>query len=121
MNQSTFDFDPDPDREPVGSYEKFLDYHRANPEVLVWLTKQSYVMARAGHRNIGINMLFEVLRWSVLGDTTHVVGFKMSDGFKVNNNHAPFYARLIMYRHPDLDGVFRTKEAEAKTDDNDRH
>lgn len=90
-----------------GSIEKdFLEFHAANPLVyqrLVELTRQW--TRRRGSRKVGMKMLFEVLRWEVAMKTT--------GDFKLNNNYTSYYARLIMERNPDLDGLFETRALQA--------
>ena len=47
--------------------------------------------------------LFEVIRW-------HRALTTKGDDFKLNNNHAPFYARLIMSKEADLEEFFNIRE-----------
>ena len=47
-------------------------------------------------------MLFEVLLWQRMLQTT-------DEDFKLNNNYAPRYARMIMENNQDLDGVFELR------------
>jgi hypothetical protein len=50
-----------------------------------------------------MKMLFEVFRWEVLVSTN-------DPEFKINNNYAPYYARLIMQEHPEFGEIFETRE-----------
>ena len=82
----------------------FWAFHRDNPHVYARLV----VLARAwkerrGGAKLGMGMLFEVLRWDVAMRTT-------GEDFKLNNNVRSYYARLIMAREPDLDGVFEIRQ-----------
>lgn len=81
---------------------QFGEFHRENPEVysqLVYLAREA---RQAGRNRYGIKSLFEIIRW-------HKAISTEGDDFKLNNNHAPFYARLIMRKEPDLEGFFETR------------
>lgn len=81
-------------------------FHEANPEVLdeiVGLARRW--RERRPTRIWGIAAAFEVLRWQVAMRTEDT----RSD-FKLNQNYRAWYAREIMRRHPDLEGVFRTRK-----------
>lgn len=91
-------------------FERWEKYHKLNPHVAVKLTEMAYTASKAGARNIGIAMLFEVLRWRTNIETTKTEGFKIADPLA-----AP-YARYIMQQNPDLRGVFKLKKSEV-----DRH
>jgi hypothetical protein len=83
--------------------EKFNKFHKENPQVykiLVHLTEKAYAN---GREKIGIKMLFEVFRWEVLVSTN-------DPEFKINNNYAPYYARLIMQENPRFGEMFETRE-----------
>lgn len=83
--------------------QKFEKYHRDNPHVLERLIAMTDQAVAKGHRCIGIKLLFEVLRWETMISTK-------GDEYKINNNYAPRYARLIEQVRPDLEGVFRKRE-----------
>lgn len=87
--------------------EAFLRFHAENPHVydeLVRLARQAH---DRGARKIGIGMLFEVLRWGHLLRTS-------GDDFKLNNNYRSYYARLILHRHPELDGIFELRRLHGR-------
>lgn len=83
----------------------FWAFHNANPEVYYRLVTMARDLKARGRSRIGIKMLFEVLRWEHAMQTTD-----HASEFKLNNNYAPRYARLIMYRNPELAGIFNTRE-----------
>ncbi len=89
--------------------EQFARFHAAHPEVydgLLGLTRQA---ASVGRTRIGIGMLFEVLRWEWT-----IAGLPDdAEEWKLNNNYRSRYARLIMRRNPDLDGMFNTRTLTA--------
>jgi hypothetical protein len=81
----------------------FEEFHRANPQVMDRLVALATQARRRGVRRIGIGMLFEVLRWEHAIETS-------GDEFRLNNNLRSRYARRIMADHPELDGIFETRE-----------
>jgi hypothetical protein len=82
--------------------DAFTRFHRENPHVYLELVRMSRQLVAHGHEKIGIGMLFEVLRWRHMLQTT-------GDTFKLNNNYRSYYARLIMLSEPDLRGVFELR------------
>jgi hypothetical protein len=95
--------------------QAFWRFHRENPHVYDRLVRLARVWnQRRPGRKMGMKMLFEVLRWEV--NTGTQVGSAVSttgDDFKLNNNYHALYARLIMHREPDLDGLFETRRLHA--------
>ena len=89
--------------------ESFLVFHCANPDVYAALVELALKGLRIGRMKRGsINQLFEVLRWD---KTIHTD--PGADPFKLNNNHRPYYARLIMACEPELAGWFETRKVRA--------
>jgi hypothetical protein len=84
--------------------KQFLTFHRENLQVYDKLVELAFILKNRGHRKIGIAMLFEQLRWLHALETTDI------SGFKLNNNHAAFYSRMIMDRNTALDGFFKVRE-----------
>lgn len=91
--------------EPLTIGERFERFHRTNPHVLDALVGLSRQLVRRGHRRLGMKMLFEVLRWQSMLQTTDTDG----EGFKLCNSYTAHYARLVMRVCPDLDGVFNVR------------
>lgn len=97
-----------PDAESVEAFHVTAAavFHKANPwvmEALVTLTKD---LANRGHQRVGIGMLWEVLRWQWMHSTYDPA---TPGQWRLNNNYRAWYAREIMRRHPDLDGIFETR------------
>jgi len=87
----------------------FDTFHAENPRVytvMVYLARQW--IDRTGRHKIGMQALFERARWEIAIATS-------DPDYKINNNFAAYYARLIMYQESDLDEIFnlRTSEADA--------
>jgi len=96
-----FDY-PAPHREPTIE-DRFIAFHRANPEIYIRLRAMAGRLLSRGRKHYGIKSLLEVLRWEHDISTT-------DEEFKINNNHAPYYARMLMTRCDDLKGFFSVRE-----------
>lgn len=83
--------------------EKFEAFHRANPHVYDYFKQRAIGLRRLGTKRYGMKSLFELLRWDYSVQTGD------PDNFKINNNFAPWYARLLMDNEPELDGFFETR------------
>lgn len=86
--------------------EKFEAFHKENPHVLKAIALKGMQLKRAGHKVAGMKMVFEVLRWDHMLTTS-------DEPFKLNNNNAPFYTRLIDEQYPELKGFFTRRTAQA--------
>jgi hypothetical protein len=64
---------------------------------------------RQGHRHLGALTVLHRIRWETGTATT-------DPDFKINNNHAAYYARLFMADHPTHRGFFRTRRVLAAED-----
>lgn len=95
---------------PRGKLERaFWEFHFKNPLVYELLLKFARQWKQFGGGVCGIHFLIERVRWEISIQTK-------GDGvFKINNNHAPFYARLIMVNEPDLVGIFRLRRQRIQT------
>ena len=85
--------------------ERFEEFHARNPQVYAQLERMALTVWALGRRRIGIATLVENLRWNywmVTDDPT-------SD-FRLNNNHRAYYARLLMERNPEWEGLFELRE-----------
>ena len=96
--------EPEPERE-LSIAERFDRFDSANPHVYRALVRLARQLRGRGHRRLGIKMLFEVLRWQSMLQTTDTD----RRGFKLTNDFTSHYARQIMDREPDLDEVFTTR------------
>jgi hypothetical protein len=107
-DQMAFRFTPElPEDRKLSIGDRFFRYHAANPNVydaLCGLARQCRSKNRS--RVIGIQMLFEVLRWN------YYLSVDGDEEFKFPNEFAAGYARLIMKQEPDLDGIFRLCKSE---------
>ena len=83
--------------------QRFEAFHTANPHVYARLRSLALDAARQG-REVGIKMLFEVLRWQAVMSTNDP-----SSEFKLNNGYTSFYARRLMECEPELKDFFETR------------
>lgn len=99
MNQHDL-FDPG-DKMAV----KFQQYHQRNPEIFEAFRDKTLEIIRQGRKYYGAKGIIEVLRWerAVSGD----------DGFKINNNYAPYYARMFEAKLPKYKGFFKKRGLKA--------
>lgn len=89
----------------VSPADKFEEFHRLNPQVYTALESMTREMVNRGRHKIGIKMLFEVLRWNYYMKTDDP-----NSDFKINNNYAPYYSRLIIANNPTWEKVFELRE-----------
>lgn len=96
-------------QEPVGrprpasaSEAAFQAFHAQNPHVYRALVELARAAKEKGKLEVGIGMLWEVLRWRLFFETS-------DPSFKLNNNHRSRYARLIMAQEQDLAGIFEVR------------
>lgn len=97
---------PPPPSRSEQLFDEWLGFHQANPDIYRELRRMALTLVARGRRRYGINGLFEVLRWDRAQLQT------TDDEFKINDHHAPFYARLLMMREQRLVGFFALKDEE---------
>ena len=82
---------------------RFRQFHSDNPHVLREMERLARQWFESGKSSVGVQLLFEVLRWDRSTKT------KTSDEFKINNDFAAHYARMMIARHPEWDGRIRVR------------
>lgn len=95
--------DFDPERVRPRAEVRFEAFHAANPKVYEGLKRLAVAMRRRGFETYGMKALIEVFRWQTATPTA-------DPEFKINNNHAPYYARLLMKQVTELRGFFEVRE-----------
>lgn len=91
-----------PDEEDSSIQQRFMKFHRQNPKVYGELVRLAREARRAGIEQVGISLLYEVIRWNSMIQTG-------GDHFKLSNDYRSRYARLIMHKERDLRGIFHTR------------
>jgi hypothetical protein len=89
--------------------ERFEQFHQNNPQVYSALKSMTLEMINRGRRQIGIGMLFEVLRWNYYMATNDP-----NSDFKLNNNYRSHYARLLIAENPEWANMFQLREMRSK-------
>ena len=84
--------------------ERFEQFHRENPQIYAKLVEYARKVKAAGFDQIGIQLVIERTRWFFM---TEIEGHH---DYKINNDYASRYSRLIMEQEPDLAGMFPTRE-----------
>jgi hypothetical protein len=97
---------PEETEQKLTMEQRFERFHANNPAVYSNLVK----LARDCRRNrpervIGIQMLFEVLRWN------YFINVNSEEEYKFPNEFAAGYSRLIMKQEQDLDGIFKINKS----------
>jgi len=108
--RSVYDTAPEIDRRSLQT--RFEEFDRDNPEVYLELLKLARKARRNDMERISIKMLYEVVRWHRLLETTDKV-------YKLNNNYHALYARKLMKEHSELRGIFETRESPHPEKDDD--
>lgn len=96
----------DDNDQALTTAEEFERYHEQNPAIykaMVILCRQW--ISRTGRRKLGINAVVERTRWEIAVQT--------NTDPKIDNNFAPYFARLIMAQERDLAGLFDLRRSGA--------
>jgi hypothetical protein len=88
--------------------EEFLAFHTRKPHLLADMVEQARAEKAAGRRVHAIEAHICNARWSSDSDPEHA-----DDTYKIKNEWAAWYSRLIQMECPDLIGFFRLKPALA--------
>ncbi len=96
-------FDESEADRPLTRTERFERFHRDNPEVYRLFLQFARQAKAAGRERIGARLIGERIRWQTTVETS-------DPDFKVNDHFWPFYARLAMREHADLEGLFETRD-----------
>lgn len=85
-------------------------YHKQNPHVYEAFLETAREAQQRGYEKWSIAGITEVVRWErkiqINGDTA----------FKIANDHATYYSRLLQMENPGLYGFFDTKKAAADSE-----
>ncbi len=82
--------------------ERFRAFHSRHPEIYSSLCDKARLLKGRGHTFYSINALISIVRFHA------DVRTDMSARYKIGNDYAPHYARLIMAQEKDLAGFFKT-------------
>lgn len=79
------------------------EFHERNPRVYALLVHYAREAVRRGRSRVGIELLWNRMRWDYTVITDH------GSDFKLNQNYKAWYARRIMENEPDLADIFETR------------
>jgi hypothetical protein len=86
----------------------FLKFHEENPDVWALFKRYTNAAIATGRGNYSAYAIFERIRWHQDIETRDDLGFKL------NNNHRPYYARLFQAHYPKKATFFRTRQLLSK-------
>lgn len=82
--------------------QRWLEWHRSNPQVYELFKEFTFQATRRGHRRLSAWLVVNRIRWETAVETS-------GGDFKISNDFIAYYARLFMDENPDFRGFFRTK------------
>lgn len=89
--------------------DAFDKFNARYPDVYAMFERFALEAIVSGLDVFGAKAVWERLRWE-----TGVRAFKTdAERFHLNNNYTAYYARLFMERHPQYEGVFRTRKVRS--------
>lgn len=86
----------------------FLEFHRKNPHVWELFKMYTNSAMKTGRQSYSAYAIFERIRWHQDIETEDKLGFKL------NNNHRPYYARLFQAHYPKKAHFFNTRKLLSK-------
>jgi hypothetical protein len=88
---------------PLTLEDAFNKFHAENPRVYRLLLRFTHEVKARGFEHYSIDAIFQRARWHADIETHD------PDGFKLNDHHRAYYARLLN-REPGLEDFFRIRE-----------
>lgn len=106
LEQVEFDFNPPPPPEdkPETKAQKFERFISRYPEVYELFKFYALELYRAGRRQYSARTIVERVRWQ------QAVNSVDDDGYKINNNHIPYFARKLMDEDSRFEEFFTVRE-----------
>ena len=97
-----------PERRPArSSQERFDRFHAENPHVYQLFKRFTFEAIKSGRERFSARTVIHRIRWYTTVETED------PQGFKINNNWSPFYARMFVRDHPGHDSFFEVRTAIA--------
>ena len=91
---------PSPPDEHDGDAREFI---ALNPDIWGYFVRFTLQVIEAGLRHYSARAIFHRIRWYTAIET------KSGDGFKINNNHSPSFARWFHVLYPEHGDFFETR------------
>jgi len=94
----------------------FLEFHNDNPAIYEKFAELCFFLyTQIGIRKTGVALVWERMRWDFVLET------RSTDGFKLNNNHKAYYARMFMDSHPMFKGFFNIRVTQGERIKREQH
>ena len=95
-------------KNPIrSSREGFNNFHHENPHVYKLFTRFAFDAIRAGRPRFSARTVIHRIRWYTSIETND------PEGFKINNNWSPYYARMFVGEFPHHSKFFASRKAIA--------
>ena len=107
MVQAEFDFNPPPPAPPAPpptKREAFEGFVSKYPEVYELFKFYALELLRAGRTRYSARTIIERVRWQ------QAVNSVDDEGYKINNNHIPYFARRLIDEDQRFEELFATRE-----------
>ena len=95
--------------EPDSIKKQWWRWHKLNPHVYELFKRFTLDVIRRGRKQYSSKAIVERIRWHTEVET-------VGEEFKMNNNYAPYYARLFMKEYPEHANFFRTRSLHSEND-----
>ena len=89
---------------------RFWDWHLLHADAEATLVGLARFAQSKGRSCYGISAIWEVMRWNV------TIRDGQTEEFKCSNDYRSRYARLLMWKYPDLDGFFEIRPLRSARD-----
>ena len=89
--------------------KRFVKFHLKNPHVYVLFKKFVFMDIEAGKKFLSARNIFERIRPEVVTTTGSEWNVALKKPFKLNQEHSPYYARLLILDYPGLAKHFTLK------------
>ena len=83
---------------------KAREFRAQNPHVWAAFVELTVEMLAVGHRKLGVELIFNVIRWKTMLKSVD------DTGFKLNSNYKTEFSRMFMAEYPQYGAVFNTRE-----------
>lgn len=84
---------------------KFLDFHKRKPEVYQAFKDVILKVRSRGRERWGAKAAMEIVRYKL--------NIEKDGEYKIQNSFTALYARVLLYKHPELEGFIVTKQAKG--------
>ena len=86
----------------------FVRFHENNPLIYTLFVRYAMDVKEAGFQRFSSRAIVHRIRW------WYTVETRSDDGFRINNNHSPYYARKMMREYPDFKDFFSLRKTEGE-------